>query len=384
MKKAFRFFILCIWLVPNSLGATHILGGSMGYYYKNGQLLVEMILYRDCGNSGSAQFDGNASIAVYKPNGELFLSLQAVLDSVETLDIENLSCNALDFGCVERGYYTFPLSLPADTNNYMVVYQRCCRPSDITNLVNPGEVGNTVNVEITAIARSIQNSSPRWLNTPRFNICPHQAAVLNLGATEPDGDFVLYSFCQPQSGGGNITAAPDLFGCEGALPTPPCPPPFESVPFAVPSYTFNNPLGSDTSVLNLITGDWYVTPNFTGKFNYGVCVMEYNNGLLLSTAQLDLTVWVKDVLGTSESGGFATLNCSPNPASDVVNLSTEMFEGASAQIELIDLAGKIWFSEKRSNVASKEHLNLTALPQGIYIARILTEGKTATGRLAHF
>ena len=285
--------------------------------------------------------------------------------------------------CVIRGDYTFSLALPDDGNHYTVVYQRCCRANDITNLLNPADQGFTMQIGVASQARLLKNNSPQWLVDPSFNICVHQAAALNLHAVEPDGDLLVYSFCSPLLGGGNITTSPELFSCVGALPMPPCSPPFNTVPFAVPNYDWNNPLGSAISQLNPSNGTWNVTPDFVGKFNYAICVQEYRNGILLSSTLLDLIVFVQDAVAIRETQEIATVNCSPNPAGDVCFISTEMFEGKTIQIELADLSGKIWLAEKRENTAAKEKLKVDQLPSGAYVVRILTPGQTAIGRFVH-
>lgn len=245
------------------------------------------------------------------------------------------------------------------------------------------DVGFTLDVEITNQARVLKNNCPRWIADPMFNICVHQPISLDFAASEPEGDILVYTFCPPLVGGGPITTTPDLFSCIGAKPTPPCPPPFEAVPFAIPNYSVNNPLGSVASELNVVNGAWNFTPDFVGKFNYAVCVQEYRNGVLLSSVRRDMTLWVQDLVGTNEAKGFGTLTCSPNPADDAVLLSTEIFEGKNIQIQLSDLSGKVWLEEKRMNVALQELLNINTLPAGVYLVKVLAEGKTATGRFVH-
>ncbi len=382
MKTSFYFLVLCALLAPNLLSARHILGGTMGYYYtQNGQLKVEMVLYRDCG-SGGAPFDSPAEIAVYNDaTGALLSSFQVYLDSSMAVVVDTQSCAGLFSPCVDRGYYTFSLTLPENDTNYTVVYQRCCRANDITNLLSPADQGLTMQIDITSQARLLRNNSPKWPLDPAFNLCVHQPVDINLSAAEPDGDLLVYSFCSPLLGGGNLLTTPELYSCSGAVPTPPCPPPFNPAPFAVPNYNWTNPLGSAISQLNPTNGVWNITPDFIGKFNYAICVQEYRNGILLSTSLLDLVVFVQDVVGIPETDDLVTLLCTPNPAGDVVFISTEMFAGNTIQIELVDLSGKIWLSEKRENIDSKVQVRVDQLPSGVYLVKILANGKTAAGRI---
>lgn len=379
MKKNLSVLLLLSCLFPSCLFARHIIGGSMDYYHTDsGQLMVELVVYCDCAANG-ATLDLPAQIAVYQQPGVLFTTLSINDYAYEKLALDNNACFSSTF-CFEKGTYTFPLTLPQDGSSYTVVYQRCCRGNDITNLINPEDIGFTMSIEISPEARTLKNNSPRWTNNPGFNACIHEPFTLDLSAPEPDGDLLVYSFCNPAIGGGNITSVPDVFSCIGAIPTPPCAPPFELVQFAVPNYNFNNPLGALASQLNPTNGLWSATPDFVGKFSYAVCVQEYRDGVLLSTLQQDLTLWVEDVVRTTETSNFATITCFPNPAGNAILVSTETFEKQSILIELSDLSGKIWMTETRLNAHNQELINIDLLPAGIYLIKLSANGKTVTGK----
>lgn len=71
MKKHYYYFILLLsFLVPLSVSATHIVGGSLTYTYNGGSNYTVMLkLYRDC--SGAA-FPANVTIDVMMANGQAF------------------------------------------------------------------------------------------------------------------------------------------------------------------------------------------------------------------------------------------------------------------------------------------------------------------------
>ena len=380
MKKTLILLLLCAFCAPTTLSGRHILGGGMRYYYNpNGLLRVEMIVYIDC-NGGGAPFDEPAEIAVYNSQtGTLFSSFGVSLANFEVIAIDSLSCNTLG-KCFQLGRYDFQLLLPDNDSSYQVIYQRCCRANDITNLLNPGELGFSMNIEITSYSRILKNNSPSWTGNPKLITCVHTPNVIDLSTSNPDGDLLVYSFCEPLTGGGNIITSPDLYSCIGIKPTPPCPPPYDVVPFNIPNYNFNNPLGSASSQLNPVDGHWNFNPDFIGKFSYAVCIQEYRNGILLSTLRHDLTLWVDGQVGTHETNDLIQISCLPNPAGDIVTLTTDIFEGKTIQIELSDLSGKIWLHEKRMNVTPKELLNVSTLPSGVYLVKVLADGKTAIAR----
>ena len=111
------------------------------------------------------------------------------------------------------------------------------------------------------------NNSPVFSNFPPLIICKDFPLNFNHSAVDADGDILVYSFCQALAGGGNITSPPDVSSCIGAVPSPPCPPPFNNVPYAVPAYTptapmAGNPVVNISAVSGFITG----TPQIIGQF----------------------------------------------------------------------------------------------------------------------
>ena len=72
--KAFcSFFVLGLFLVPNNVSATHIVGGEMTYRcIANWTFEVTLTVRRDCEfGSDEAQFDTHASVGIFDSNGEL-------------------------------------------------------------------------------------------------------------------------------------------------------------------------------------------------------------------------------------------------------------------------------------------------------------------------
>lgn len=291
-------------LAPLALQARHIIGGEITYEClgdgpgNTRQYRFTMKVYRDCLGNG-AEFDNPAQIAIYRgtySTNSFVQSLQVNNPAITTLIPDTPNCvQQIPFVCVQQAIYTFNVSLPISTQSYFVVYQRCCRNETISNLVNPGDVGATYMVEITGDAQQLCNDSPTFNNFPPIIICKGFPLDFDHSATDADGDQLVYSFCSPWDGGGNITVGNALFSCEGAVPTPPCAPPFSNVPFAVPNYTPGNPMGGNPMVnINSLTGLITGTPTLLGQFVVGICVQEFRNGVLLSTVKREFQFNVTD------------------------------------------------------------------------------------------
>lgn len=287
--------------------AKHIIGGDMTYEYvsdvgaNSRRWRFTMKVYRDC-FGGGAPFDTDASISIFRGNTQSNVLQEAFYvnySEFEKIPLDTPQCvtKIPTNVCVEEAVYVFERTLPISVSgqSYFIVYQRCCRNESITNIINPGSIGATYAVELTYEAQVAKNNSPRFNDFPPTIICNNLPLDINNSATDADGDLLLYELCAPYAGGGNITQGPALFSCDGAKPDPSCGPPFDIIPFAVPVYTPDKPMGGNPVVaINQTTGFITGTPLLLGQFVVGVCVSEFRNGQLLSTIRREFQFNVAD------------------------------------------------------------------------------------------
>ena len=223
--------------------AKHIIGGDMTYEYvsdvgaNSRRWRFTMKVYRDC-FGGGAPFDTDASISIFRGNTQSNVLQEAFYVNYNDFtrlipDTPQCVTKIPTNVCVEEAVYVFERTLPITVSgqSYFIVYQRCCRNESITNIINPGSVGATYAVELTYEAQVAKNDSPRFKNFPPLIICNNLPLDFDHSATDADGDLLLYEFCAPYVGGGNITQGPALFSCDGAKPDPSCGPPFDIIPF---------------------------------------------------------------------------------------------------------------------------------------------------------
>jgi len=368
-----------------SAEARHILGGYMSYRYVGDSVQIKMVIYRDC-LGGGAPFDNPASIAVYR-DGALFQELGATLMDINNITPWPLPCDPVNFPnlCLEVGTYFFVLHLPQNdtTGVYDVVYQRCCRNNSNNNLIDPGGTGHTLTVSIIPDARRWKNSSPDFpAEAPKFLACLYQPITFNLSATDAEGDSLVYGLCNPLSGGGPVLTAPGVWACTGAVPTPPCAPPFDPVLFAAPTYSFDKPFAADSLTLNPFTGQLRFTPTMLGLFSYAVCVEEYRNGKLLSRVQHELFMVPLDGISPAAeppSSGIGQLRLSPNPTSSMLDLNLHDFVGQHVEIRISDAVGRVVFFQKKQAEPS-ERFSVGELVAGVYTLQVRAEGRVAQGQ----
>lgn len=287
------FILLCL-----PVRAGHIVGGEMTYRcLGGGDYEFTLRLYRDdlCLNCADF-FDDPASIAIYRCNGN-GCNAESSSRPYAALNVQNPAIDTVvnpDYPClippsvrVLEAVYRFRLSdygisLPPGNVSYHVVYQRCCRNITINNLSTPSELGATWRVEINPLAQAECNNSPAFKDFPPTVVCEGQPLEYDHGAVDPDGDSLVYSFCAPLDGGGPVTMEPTVFTCEGAIPTPPCPPPYGPVVYNQGVFSAQQPmLGDPVVTIDQNTGLISGTPNIIGQFVVGVCVEEYRDGQLI-------------------------------------------------------------------------------------------------------
>ncbi|MFN2422375.1 MAG: PKD domain-containing protein [Cryomorphaceae bacterium] len=263
----------------NNLKAEHIIGGEIFYEcVGEGSYQFTLKLYRDC-NSTGANFDAPGNFGVFNGNNQLVEIVQASIFNVQNINTSVASpCMVIPPNvCVQEGIYTFLVNVPDLTDNYTVVYQRCCRNGTIQNLIDPGAQGSSIAINIPPYQEVECNSSPSFNNFPPPVLCNMEQLEFDHSATETDGDSLAYSLCSPLIGG--TQANP--------LPLPPSNPPWDEVTWGG-GYDAETPLpGNPGLEIDPVTGLLTGIPTLQGQYVIGVCVEEWRDGNLLSVNTRD-------------------------------------------------------------------------------------------------
>jgi gliding motility-associated-like protein len=288
MKRHMLFCIVLVWcfLRPSSLCATHIIGGDITYTcLGNDSFLIKLTVFRDCYN-GQPPFDDPASIGVFDQNWTYITQYLVPYTTDDTLEVF-LTDPCLQVPpdvCVHRSSYTFKAYLPFRTGGYQLVYQRCCRNKLIRNIIDPEATGASFVAKITEASLLGCNNSSVFKNWPPVAICINQPIDFDHGATDADGDSLVYKLCIPNSG---ATA-------QVPQPQPPNAGPYAPVMYIDPPYNLTNVLGGTPLKIDPVTGFLTGVPNTIGNFVVGVCVEEYRNGVLISSTNRDFQYNVAD------------------------------------------------------------------------------------------
>ncbi len=300
MKKL--LLSLIVFLVSFLSHATHIVGGEITYEHLGGaSYKLTVNLYRDC-DPASVDFPANAIIRADQGNGTFFGDFSLPMLSRDTLNPPLDTC-AIDPGiCVEEAIYSKIVNLPPGADGYHLYSQYCCRNGSILNIQNPLNVFETFYAYVPDNNIYLTNSSPVISNFPPVFVCNQQDLSLDFGATDSDGDSLVYSFYSPHNGDNGSATYYSGISYSGTVPLGN----WQSTDVVWnPGYSATSPLdnmGGPGLNINSQTGFMTGSPVATGQYVVGVQVDEYRNGVLIGRITRDFQFNVVNCPPPQEAG----------------------------------------------------------------------------------
>ena len=275
--------LLCILCSGYSF-ATHVVGGEIIYQHVGGSsYILTLKLYRDC-DPASVDFPGTTVVQVRNADGSLPTVSSFTLPMLgrDTLNPTLDTC-AFDPGiCVEEAIYSSVVSLPPGSGGYHLYYSICCRNGSILNINNPLNARETFYAFVPDNNLYLTNSSPVISDFPPVYVCNQQDLSLDFGATDADGDSLVYSFYTPYDG---VNGTGITYG------TGPAPNNFQSSTVTwLAAYSAASPLdpaGFPGLSIDPQTGFITGSPIMTGQFVVGVMVDEYRGDSLIGRITRD-------------------------------------------------------------------------------------------------
>ncbi|MFI5172450.1 MAG: PKD domain-containing protein [Chitinophagales bacterium] len=266
-----------------SANASHITGAEITVKNVGPELFeVQMIIYRDC--TSFTPFDNTSYFSVFNAVTYDYEFNFLVTDPViEEINMNYTCFDTLDDVCLERAIYTKIITLETSADPYLIVYQRCCWTSEIINIELADDHGMTIFQEVRSDAVEIDNS-PVFVTDPPYLTCVNEPLYIDHGATDLDGDSLVYVFYTPFQGA--------EFG--DPAPTIASPPPYDELIYTA-GFSVDYPITSDPAfeidpISGLITG----TPTAPGRYLLGIAAEEYRDGLLISKHSRTFTIIVED------------------------------------------------------------------------------------------
>jgi len=269
---------------------SHIFGGELYYdCLGNNSYQITLKLYRNCNCTDCAPYGNPEYVTIFDASGNVYTQVAMPEPPITQLPPTYTSpCMVQPSACVQEADYVGTVTLPPSTGGYTIVYQRCCRNVGVVNLFT-GQ-GATFTVEVPGSGLATCNSSARFNNLPPLFICLNAPLSLDYSASDPDGDSLVYSLCDPYSGANGNCPDPSPNGGAGGCATAPPAPPYSAAaynaPFSASNFT-NDPATSSDFAIDPQTGLLTGTPNTAGLFDITVCVSEYRNGQLINVLRRD-------------------------------------------------------------------------------------------------
>ncbi|WP_264788507.1 T9SS type A sorting domain-containing protein [Aureispira anguillae] len=229
----------------------------------NNQYEINLTFYRDC-NGISAPSSPRVSWAAACGSGTLTLqkvSMQEITPSCQ--GIVGTACNGGNgiYGIEEHKYQTI-LTLPTGCTNITLSHSTCCRNNAITTLNSPGN--ERIYVEAQISDATLCNNSPVFTNNPVPFGCIGQPVFYNHGASDADGDNLVYS----------------LVSCLDGANTP--------VNYGA-GFSAATPLATTNGVtIDPATGAISFTPSMAQVGVICVAVQEYRNGVMIGEIVRDI------------------------------------------------------------------------------------------------
>ena len=281
LKKYLILPLFFLLFSGSSIQASHFLGAGLSYTCVNNcTIRVEFRAYRDC--SGSGIISPNPfTFTTQNPNCSPPVPLNNWPANPVVAELTPLcpgysptTCtdpNAIYPG-VEEHYYEREYDICSSPGClFTLVWSTCCRNPGITNIANASS--SSVWLGSTTLNTNLPtcNSSPVFAAPPVSYLCTGQSKVIQMGATDPDGDSLVYS----------------LGPCFS----------FSNTPIVFNSgYSASQPLGPSWSVFfNSSNGELTATalPGNAEVANICVYVEEYRNGVLLNTISRDYVIFAR-------------------------------------------------------------------------------------------
>ncbi len=278
------------------VSATHIVGGELQMTFISGttyQMTLNMYWDRV-----STVKDNNITIGFYrKSNNTRIQTLLMPLVQETDLQFPVDTCTNQVLLRFTKLVYQAQVTLNAtnysDPQGYYVTWERCCRNNSIVNIVAPGNAANSFYLEFSAI---IQGGNPFINNTPVFStpqtsyLCLNNDFTFPFGATDPDGDVLVYSLVTPYNG------IASNFNPNPAPPAVYSPYPPTEVNWAL-GYSAANAIPSNVGqplTINPSTGLLSGNPGRTGLFVFSVRCEEYRGSVKIGEVRRDYQILVKN------------------------------------------------------------------------------------------
>ncbi|GAB3015360.1 gliding motility-associated C-terminal domain-containing protein [Spirosoma pulveris] len=286
-------------LLSIGVQATHIIGGDVSMRAVGttpGLFRLQLNQYWDETQTSSGNRDQSVTLLVYRKRNPILIErITLRLQETNPLTFNNAACAALrQLSFTQAKYYInyqFDVTKYTDPDGYYMVWERCCRNDNLTN-VNSAIVAGVAMVfylefpPMTKNGVRFTNSAPDFRVPNGDYICINKPFTFEAGATDADGDQLKYSLVTPLNGY-TTRSIPITYDDtpRDSYPT---------IPWRT-GYSLTNIIpGNPPLSINSATGQLTVRANQEGLYLFAVQCEEYRNGVLIGVVRRDFQLPVVD------------------------------------------------------------------------------------------
>ncbi|MFN8345233.1 MAG: gliding motility-associated C-terminal domain-containing protein [Spirosomataceae bacterium] len=297
MKKILLRTWWILILLPLVSRASHIVGGEIEFYPTDraaNRFYVGLNFYFDQANGRPAAETQTVTLYFYrKSDNQAMGSIELPQTTRRLISYTNPTCGALDTD-LRTLLIRYSSEIIINTQNfndpkgYYIVWERCCRNSIITNIVNPASTGETFYMEFPALVQGGQpyvNSSPKFGELKGDYICLNRPFTFDFSGKDADGDSLVYSLVRPWAGFAT-TGNPEPIARGSST--------YPEVTWAAGISDLNMIPGPRPLTINRQTGILSVTTDKAGLYVFAVLVQEFRKGVRIGAVRREFQFKVVD------------------------------------------------------------------------------------------
>jgi hypothetical protein len=294
-----RTLLVLFCLLAFPLIASHIVGGEFEIIHISGNTYrINLIQYFDVLNGNPDAQDLNINARIFRKSDNFPMRVVALsFIKEEPVSYTQPECSNGEI-VTKKITYSTTIQLPpsefSHPGGYYIVWERCCRNYDLTNIfsqdpnVGGQYAGQTFYLEFPAVTKNglpFINSSPRLFPPLNDYACPRRPYYVDFAGTDDDGDSLAYTIVTPlNTKSGDALPLPDFL---------PRPMPYPNVVYRSP-YNINNILGGQPDLDISVDGFLTVTPTRLGLYVFAVRCEEFRDGVKIGEVRRDFQMLVVD------------------------------------------------------------------------------------------
>jgi gliding motility-associated-like protein len=289
MKQILLTIFLLVTFFSSTF-ATHIVGGEMDIQVVKGQgeftHQLNLNLYFDDINGNPGAIDRTLTVGFFRKRDNFLIDYVTLsLTNNNLISYTNPACVQSNAVRTRLLQYSVLLNLSPldDPQGYYVVWERCCRNGVISNIQVPGDAGSTFYLEIPPVrvnGSNFTNSSPIFKTLTGDYICLNRPFTFEFGATDVDGDSLVYSLVTPLNG----------YSSKDPANTAPLPRGSSNYPLVSwgSGFDVRSVMSGPVPLrVNSRTGQLTVTVNKEGLYVFCVLTEEYRKGVKIGAVRRD-------------------------------------------------------------------------------------------------